>query len=143
MPVPATILGFWEGNSRRDGTVLWIELAGLDVGARTGGSPMFCLGRVSFPPYLSCMGHALWRRRFWFLLGLGDGWAGRCFDASHLEAPVSWLAPALTLLQNAKVRSPKRLNWTLADGVDEPTVRDVAAERGGTIKDGCIHLEEL
>lgn len=68
------------------------------------------LGAVSFTPYLTCMGHAILRRRLWFLLGLGDCWAGRCFDASHLKAPVSWLAPALTLLQNAKVRSTKRLN---------------------------------
>lgn len=123
--------------------MLWTGLVGREDGACTDGSPKFLAGGVVCPPYLLSVAIPLWQYRFWFLLGLGDGWAGRCFDASHLEAPVSWLAPALLLLQNAKVRSAERLNRARVDGVNELTVRHVATERGEGTKDGCMHLEEV
>lgn len=55
MPAPATILGFWEGDSCRDGTVLWTGLVGRDDGACSDGSPMFLLGGGCPPPYLLSM----------------------------------------------------------------------------------------
>lgn len=44
MPVPATILGFWEGDSCRDGTVLSTGLVRREDGACTDGSPKWCWG---------------------------------------------------------------------------------------------------
>lgn len=49
MPVPATILGFWEGSSCRDGTVPWTGLVGREDGACTDGSPMLLLGACLSP----------------------------------------------------------------------------------------------
>lgn len=142
VPAPATVLGFWEGDSCRDGTVLWIGLAGREDRPCTDGSPMSPLGACRSSPLISMYGHALWRCRFWFLLCLGDGWAGRRFDASHLKAPVSWLAPALTLLQKCQGqirRGSIELVWMGSTnsrfGMSQP-------KRGERIKDGCIHLEE-
>lgn len=113
MPVACDSPRVLEGNSRRDGTALRIELAPAGGKRSTAQTAVRCpRWGVSRAPYLPMYGHGLWRYRFWFLLGLGDGWAGRCFDASHLAAPVSsWLAPALSRSpQNAKIRPAMRLN---------------------------------
>lgn len=50
MPAPATILGFWEGDSCRDGTVLSTGLVRREDGACTDGSPKSCWGAVSLNP---------------------------------------------------------------------------------------------
>lgn len=99
-------------------------------------------GGVPLLPLIPMYGHALWRCRFWFLLCLGDGLAGRIFDASHLKTPVSWLAPALTLLQKCQGqirRGSIELVWVGSTnsrfGMSQP-------KRGERTKDGCIYLEE-
>lgn len=140
--MPATVLGFWEGDSCRDGTALWIGLAGREDRPCTDGSPMSPLGACRFfPPYshvwpctlaVSLLVSALsWRRL---------GWAAfrrKSFEGSGLLARSR--SHASPKCQGQVRRGSIELVWMESTnsrfGMSQP-------KRGERIKDGCIYLEE-
>lgn len=142
---PATVLGFGEGDNRRDGTVLRIRLA-LPGGRSPAQTAVRCSAGVSPAPLIfhvwpcplavsALVSAWSWRQLGWALF------RRKSFGGSSLLARFrSHTSPKC---QGQNVRSARRLNCAGVDEVNESTVRYVATERGERIKDGCMFLEEL